>query len=298
MLLCVAQRVLCALAFVALLNSPRTATAECPLIGAPTRSAFPRADQPGLFDWPIDIEPEEGADEIVTDRPDFTEASSTVGAGMLQFENGYTYGFDGAGPGRTHTHSYPETLMRYGVFADWLELRLAFSYGQEIAGPTSISGARDLYLGMKVGLNQQQGFVPEMALVPQMTVPTGHHSFTNDRFLPGVNWLYGWDINDFLATGGSTQVNRAVDDGTGRDYTLWAQSWTVNYSLTEKLGAYTEWFALIPDDADTARTQHYFDGGFTFKFTPNVQGDVRAGIGLNEAADDYFVGVGLSWRMK
>ena len=287
-----------AYACLAILLAPLPATAAWPLIGAPACEMFPGADQPGLFDWPTDIEPEEGADEIVTDRPDFTEASSTVGAGVLQFENGYTYGFDGAGPGSTYTHSYPETLMRYGVFADWLELRAAFSYGHEIAGPTSISGARDLYLGMKLGLTQQQGPFPEMALVPQMTVPTGHESFTNDRVLPGLNWLYGWDINDFLATGGSTQVNRAVDDGTGHDYTLWAQSWTINYSLTEKLGAYTEWFGLIPNDADTARTQHYFDGGLTFKFTPNVQGDVRGGVGLNEAADDYFVGVGLSWRMK
>jgi len=28
-----------------------------------------------------------------------------------------------------------------------------------------------------------------------------------------------------------------------------------------------------------------------------VQWDVRAGVGLNDAADDYFVGTGLSVRM-
>ncbi|MBL8851755.1 MAG: transporter [Planctomycetaceae bacterium] len=50
--------------------------------------------------------------------------------------------------------------------------------------------------------------------------------------------------------------------------------------------------------ADSDRTQHYFDGGFTVKLTPDVQCDIRAGNGLNDAADDYFIGTGLSWRMR
>ena len=37
-----------------------------------------------------DEEPE-GPDQIATDRPDFTEASSTVGRGRVQLESGYTF---------------------------------------------------------------------------------------------------------------------------------------------------------------------------------------------------------------
>jgi len=262
---------------------------------------WPRDDQAVLFDWPsqeADDQEEEGEDSIVTDRPDFTEASSTVGAGTLQFETGYTYAFDDEGPGSVHTHSYPETLIRYGVFADWFELRAFWNYAHEIAGPVSTTGAEDLYLGVKLGLTRQDGVLPEMALMPQMTVPTGADAFSSQRVLPGMNWLYGWDINEFLATGGSTQFNRTLDEATGNEYTEWAQSWTVNYSLLDNVGAYTEWFAFFPDAADTARTEHYFDGGFTVKFTPDVQWDIRAGVGLNTAAVDYFVGMGLSWRMR
>jgi hypothetical protein len=134
-----------------------------------------------------------------------------------------------------------------------------------------------------------------MALVPQMTVPTGANAFTADEVLPGVNWLYGWDINDFLSTAGSTQFNRVIDE-TGGSYTEWAQSWTVGYSLTDQVGAYTEWFAFFPHSADTAQPEHYFDGGFTYQFSNDIQWDIRAGVGLNDAADDYFVGTGLSIR--
>jgi hypothetical protein len=235
---------------------------------------------------------------LVTDRPDFTEASSTVGWRVLQIETGYTYTFDNDGTSQTIGHSYPETLFRYGVFAEWLEFRLAWNYANEIVDSVESGGAEDLYLGFKIGLTPQEGILPEMAIVPQMTVPTGARAFRADEALPGVNWLYGWDINDWLATGGSTQFNRALDDATGEAYTEWAQSWTIAYSLTDRLGAYTEYFGFYPHSADTARVEHYFDGGFTFLFSDDIQWDIRGGVGLNDSADDYFLGTGLSLRFK
>jgi hypothetical protein len=48
-----------------------------------------------------------------------------------------------------------------------------------------------------------------------MTVPTGHHAFTSDKVLPGLNWLCNWEINDWLSTAGSTQANLAVDHDSG-----------------------------------------------------------------------------------
>ena len=190
---------------------------------------------------------------ITTDRPDFTEASSTVGANVAQVEMGYTFTHDNDSIA-TETHSTPEALFRIGTPINWLELRLAANRLQENTGSVSLSGAEDLYLGMKLGLTAQDGILPEMALVPQMTVPTGGSAFTNNQVLPGVNWLYGWDVTDCLTTAGSTQFNRAVDSGTGTGYTEWAQSWTVGYSLHDRAGMYTEWHALMPDNAETLKS--------------------------------------------
>lgn len=55
---------------------------------------------------------------ITTDRPDFTEASSTVGRGRVQLEAGYTFLRSYADGVTTRIHSYPETLFRLGLFAD------------------------------------------------------------------------------------------------------------------------------------------------------------------------------------
>jgi hypothetical protein len=238
---------------------------------------------------------------LQSDRPDFTEASTTVGRGVVQVEMGYTFTLDRSGGTNVVQHSYPEMLWRIGMFAEWFEFRIQYNYGANDMAVLGVpvrpgqQGSEDLYLGAKIMLTPQEAILPEMAIMPQMTVPSGSPSLTAGEVMPGLNWLYGWDINDFLSLGGSTQVNRAIDD-LGIFYTEFAQSLTVGYSLTEKLGAYTEWFCFIPNGRTVAPIQHYADGGFTYHVTNNFQLDIRAGVGLNEAADDMFAGAGTVLR--
>ncbi len=241
-----------------------------------------------------------GFDEpLVADRPDFTEASTTVGRGVAQLEIGYTYTSDRQDGVRTTNQSYPEPLLRVGVAAEWLELRIGWNYGEQITrGPapaTFAAGSEDLYLGMKIALTPQEGILPEMALIPQMNVPVGQAPFTAGEVLPGLNWVYSWELTDCLSLAGSTQGNGAIDD-TGGQYFEMAQSLVIGYSLTERIGTFMEWYAFFPYSADTAGPTHYLNGGFTLLVTNNLQLDVRAGLGLNEAADDYFVGTGMAIR--
>jgi hypothetical protein len=42
----------------------------------------------------------------------------------------------------------------------------------------------------------------------------------------------------------------------------------------------------------------HWPGGFTFLVSDNIQWDIRGGVGLNDEADDYFVGTGLSVRFR
>jgi Putative MetA-pathway of phenol degradation len=259
-----------------------------------------------LVRWGIDPTAEGGPDlsePLVTDRPDFTEASVTVGRGVAQLEMGYTYIYDSNGGSSTRAHSYPETLLRVGMLADWFELRVDWNYAEERVNDfggeiNTDSGAEDLGIGCKLALTPQECMFPETALLLQMSVPSGSNEFTADEVLPGVSYLYGWDINECWSTGGSSVFNRAVDDATGDDYFEFAQSWTIGRSWTDEIGSYTEWFAFIPSGADTNPTEHYFNGGFTYLINDNVQWDVRAGVGLNGAADDYFVGSGLAIRFR
>src|SRR5262245_13601681 len=82
------------------------------------RSNRPRGPKT-LASWngaPRSHEPEEANPRIITDRPHLAEATTTVGLGRVQIENGYTYFIDGADGTQVQTHSYPETLLRVGMF--------------------------------------------------------------------------------------------------------------------------------------------------------------------------------------
>jgi hypothetical protein len=283
-----------------------------PLLNAPTQfdvgeSLLRGQDSwpsPGtLFQWSYGTSFSGGPDldaPLVTDRPDFTEASSTVGRGVAQIEFGYTYIFNDDAGTRDIAHSVGEPLLRYGMLAEWLELRVGLfpvSTNSVTGGVrTSASGIEDMYLGLKIGLTPQERWLPEMAFIPQMFVPTGSTAFTNDEVLPGANWIYAWEINDCISTAGSSQFNRRRDAATLDTFVRFAQSWTVAYSLSDRVGAYTEWFGLMPSGAATAKPEHFFNGGFTYLLCDNMQFDIRAGVGLNDAAADYFLGTGLSIR--
>lgn len=257
-----------------------------------------------LFRWSYEEPDGEPApskleERLVTDRPDFVEASTTVGQGVAQLEIGYTFTSDRSDGDSMAEHSFGEPLLRYGVGADWFELRFGLKpthVRQSVGGvKTSDSGVSDLYLGAKLALTEQQGILPEMALVPQMTVPTGSREFTNDEVLAGANWLYSWEITDDFSFAGSTQFNRALD-GNGDSYIEFAQAFTTGFTITETLGAYAEWYVLTPANTSAAPTEHYIDGGFTVLLNNDVQWDIRAGKGLGSGAADYFVGTGLSVR--
>ncbi|MYH48268.1 MAG: transporter [Gammaproteobacteria bacterium] len=236
---------------------------------------------------------------LSADRPDFTEAASTVGRGVLQIEFGYTFGGDWSGGNSVQTHTLGELLLRAGVAADWLEVRVAASPVTRVSSEgsgASDSGIEDLYLGAKVQLTRQAGRLPALALLPQMTLPTGSTLFSGGRALPGVNLVYSWDAPGGLSLAGSTQINMAAGDDDG-SYAEWAQSAVAGAGLGTRGGVYGEWYAFLPTGAD-APQEHYFNAGLTWLTADDSQWDIRIGVGLNEAAEDFFAGVGAAIRIR
>ncbi len=227
---------------------------------------------------------------IETDRPDFTEASSLVSPGRVQLELGVTSSH-ARGQGAPLHYSWPEALLRVGL-ADRLELRV----GQSLASiddrtsePFTAFG--DLYAGVKLGVAEQNGAIPQLAIMMQATVPTGHARLTADKFLPGGAILAGWDTEGALSYAAGVQLNKSEVEGMEA-----APSVAVGLALTASLKAYGEWFAIAPVGTDLVRTAHYVNGGMALLLTNDVQLDGRIGFGLNDAADRVFFGLGLSIR--
>src|SRR5262249_19830613 len=139
-------------------------------------------------------------DRLDPDRPHFPEASTTVGLGRAMLESGYTFTKKGT---TFSSHSYPEALLRAGMFAEWFEFRIGQNFvNQRLTDgdiTKSANGAQDLYLGVKLALTEQKGLLPTMAIIPQTNVPTGSPSVTAHQALPGLNIDCSWEVvKDFF----------------------------------------------------------------------------------------------------
>ncbi len=277
-----------------------------------------------LFSWAIGREPADEAldggedpeaDEIETDRPDFTQNRKTVGRGTIQLESGVTY-LRGQG-NSFDDFSFPETLLRVGVVRDWLELRISQNFASDrdnlpLGKHKSDVGAQDLVVGVKLALTPQQGVLPEMGMIVHTSIPSGSDGLSSGMLLPGVNWLYGWDFTKRWSLSGSTQIYKATDlvplptsrggtrsdDSSKHPFVVVAQSFSMEYEVTDKLTPYFEWFLLSPSGAmnPVVIPEHYLDTGWTYKVTPNIQLDARAGTGLTPHATALFAGSGVSVR--
>ncbi len=239
-------------------------------------------------------------DAMVTDRPDFTESSSVVGKCRLQIEGGYTYLHDESAGIALDEHGLPELLLRYGL-TDCLELRVGwigyvFSKEQDRAGgvTSEVDGGTGLDIGVKRQFNDQDGWMPESGVILGVTAPVGNPQIGTDRLGASVVGLYSWEVNDWLSIGGNTGGSFTAP---GSDYSnVFVQSFSAGVSLTERFGMYHEWFMLAFDGAEDSRPQHFYDTGFTYLVTRNFQLDWRAGVGLSEAAADFFTGTGFAVR--
>ena len=65
--------------------------------------------------------------------------------------------------------------------------------------------------------------------------------------------------------------------------------------ITDRLGAYLEWFGFSEEIKDTGAT-HFVNTGVSYLINNDLRVDARVGTGLNDADPDWFVGIGAGVR--
>jgi len=243
---------------------------------------------------------------ISTDRPDFTESPDAVPYGRVQLEMGYTFTRDKENGVRVRSHTVPEFLLRLGLFKDF-ELRIAwegYTYantrqpverrsGRTVMQSDWEQGGHDLSLGSKVKLAEQDGIIPHLGLITELTVPSGSGNMSSGDVDPGAILCWTYDLTEGWSVAGN--IGFFVPSSEDGRFFQTTNSLTTAFALTDRLGAFVEYYGLYPN---TRRSDcaHTLNGGFTYLLTANLQLDWRIGGGLNEEADDFLMGLGLSWR--
>lgn len=232
------------------------------------------------------------AEPLVTDRPDATESSSVVAPNQAQLETGITYSEDADGIKATE---FGSTLLRIGIVEDF-ELRL----GWDGYIDTDVdSGAGDGLLGFKYYImpESQTDYLPEVGLLVHTTLPFGNDAITSDEFDPSFLFAFSHTLNDKLSLGynlGAKLETSEAADGSETTLSSGLYSVALGYGATDQLGFFIEVFGDVGFSAEESPAS--LDGGMTWLFNDDSQLDVFAGVGLNDDADDWFVGIGYSIR--
>jgi hypothetical protein len=220
-----------------------------------------------------------GAKAIDTNRPGFSFSPNVVERGQWQLETGISYTRSDSD---TSTISLPTAEIRLGL-ASQVEVFLAsLGWSETSTSGGDTSGLVDMVLGSKVRISGA-GDRTQMALLLQLSVPTGDDSFTSDRWDPSFAFI--WSHSGDFAIAGTVKISE-FRSGYQLDNGL-----KVPFSLGEAGNAFVEWEANLPEGGGST---HWLNGGYQRVIEDRMQFDFNAGLGLNDRAGDYRLGMGFS----
>lgn len=217
--------------------------------------------------------------DLSPDRPDATESPITVDAGRFALEASLfdyrrdggversTYGSLNFKAGLTHDMDFQTVVdLRSGSEGDWdtfgnLTFRLKWNlYGNDF-GDTAL------------------------ALMPFVTAPTREGEWEGGLIIP-----WSTSLTDTIGLGLMAEFDYLHD---GHDYNFeFLHTAVLGFSLTEKLGAYTEYIGILKEDHYEA----YLAGGMNYAINENLLLDFGVQGGLNSDSGDFGFFTGFTKR--
>ena len=245
--------------------------------------------------------------EMSTDRPDKTESPHTVPSGRFQIEtdivnltqdkSNVTDPTTGAGVEvTTREYGIATSNLKYGLAND-LDLQVVVETHKiaetETSGQTDrVSAFGDTTVRLKWNLSGNDDGDVAMALMPYAKLPTNGGALGNKSVEGGLIVPIGFSLPQDWDAGvmGVISKDRNADDKD--DHTTFVSSFTFSHDIANDLGGYLEYYSESSTEPG-AQWIATADAGLTYKFTPELQGDIGCNFGVTEAAPDLnpFLGV-------
>jgi len=219
---------------------------------------------------------------IDTNRPGFSSSPNVVEPGQWQLETGFNYTRSDSD---TRTTSLPAAEFRVGVGDDVEVFLSSLSWSETTSGGSDTGGLVDMALGSKVNISGADART-QMAMLFQLSVPIGDDSFSSDRWDPSLAFV--WTHNGDLALAGTVKLSK-FRNGYQLDNGL-----KMPFSWGDAHSGFVEWEANLPEGGGST---HWLNGGYQWLIDNRKQLDFNAGLGLNDRAGDYRLGVGFSVRL-
>lgn len=236
------------------------------------------------------------------DRPGKAHGTITMDAGRFQLEADLIVAnFDKDNGVSTRGFSAPVPVLRVGL-TDRVELQVSNAIFNEAwekvgAGPsTSASGFGDTVITSKISLFGNEGGDQAMVLVPSVKLPTADDDIGNGE----VEYAFNAAYSRSLPNGWAMTVDPGFEVVRNDDNTHYYVGYNIAASVTHQVlvKGLTMVLELSAEFADEegVHAAYTFDPALEYIIAPNVQLDVGAYIGLNQAAVDFTPYTGIAMR--
>ncbi len=233
---------------------------------------------------------------LVTDRPDATESSVTVGDGTLQIETGFIFE-DYTSSSIDYTQQdfhIATTLFRYGIGTDF-ELRLHGKVQSRIIesyNNTEIySGLNNVSVGMKYQFYGSTDGETNGAVLATAILPVGSSEFTSSSIEPALLIALSEDLSELFSIGTNFGGIYLSDESE----LVYLYSLALGIGISEKVGGFVELFGGI---RSSISPENFLDGGFTYLVDSDIQFDISAGTRIFFEDTNWFVNSGVSIRFQ
>ena len=225
------------------------------------------------------------ADEISTDRPDFTSAPTAVSTGSVQLENGATWSAEH----RSNVVEGPQTLLRVGI-ARCTEIFFSVPDYVYAIGGNAPAGFSDFVASAKVQLPRFIGF--DAAAIGGMSFPTGGSQISSHGYDPDLQLPWSHAIAEHWAVDGMFAITWLTTEP--QDNPTFESTFEIERDLGKSATIFAEYAANYPRHA---RPTDILDGAALWRVTPRQQLDLNAGFGMNRPVPNHFLGIGYSFRL-
>jgi hypothetical protein len=233
--------------------------------------------------------------ELAADRPDTTESPYTVEAGRFQVESSFwAYGRDKTGGIETQTWTIAETNFKIGLAADHDLQFVVRPYVRESRrgfANSDAEGFGDVEVRWKWNLWGNDGGPSALGLMPFVSVPT-RTAVSGGEWEGGAILTYATELPADWGLGVQGEIDRVWDDDSRRHEWDFLHSIVVGRDLMDRVGFYLEYFGV----AGARSYEANLSAGLTWVLGDDVQLDLGGVYGLNDAAEDYSVFQGITFR--
>jgi hypothetical protein len=236
---------------------------------------------------------------LEVDRPGEANPPTVLVPGTFQIETGLRFEAetDDDDPDR-RTLTVPDALLRLGV-VERAELRLAAAgllYEFRDGADDRALGS-DLDLSGKALLWKQRAFLPATGVELGLSFPVGSKAETSGGFDPWLDALFQWEVREWAAIVANLGFS-APTQGSDDDRRIFElePKLSLERQLTPRLAVFFEYYGAIKTRG--LRDEHSLDGGFALRVGQSMMLDLSGGGGLNRAAQDWFVALGFTVRLR